>query len=83
MAGLSDETLTEIFGNLDKDNSGKLEKSEIRSLVEKVVSAHGSQLETEEQRAKEVEFLMAKFDISGDGTITVQEFIEAYRQAKR
>ncbi|CAD5118543.1 DgyrCDS7231 [Dimorphilus gyrociliatus] len=80
---LSDEELTNIFYQLDTDKSGLVDRKEIRVMVEKIVNQHRDKLGSEANIQAQIEFLMGKFDVNQDGQITLKEFIEAYRGAKR
>lgn len=61
MAQLSDDTLANVFKALDKDGSQKLDKSEIRVLVENVVKLYEDQLGSEEKKNQEVEVIEKLF----------------------
>ena len=61
---LKEETLMEIFKTLDKDNKGKINKDDIKKILNK-------------QNLDENEYkqFIDKFDLNGDGEIDYYEFI--------
>jgi Ca2+-binding EF-hand superfamily protein len=61
--------LAEMFKSLDKDGSGKLERSEMIELVNSV--------SREEIPDEVVTKVISKIDVDGDGTIDRQEFLAA------
>ena len=66
-----EERLIEIFRMLDKDNSGKISKDEIKKA-----------LNDEKVREEDLKNFIKKFDLNGDGEIDYYEFVTCMSDTK-
>jgi len=71
-------TLREIFKAFDKDGSGKIDMSELTEVMKAYYKA--VEEPADDKKCKETAALIMKeIDTGGDGTISVDEFIKAFK----
>jgi len=71
-------TLREIFKAFDEDGSGKIDLSELTNVMKAYYKAMDEP--ADEKKCKDTaELIMKEVDSSGDGTISIEEFIRAFK----
>ena len=70
------------FAELDVDNSGKLERGELENLSLWVFDSFhpGGKTLTAEEQEKEAQKLLDKMDDNGDGELSLEEFVDWFRE---
>ena len=64
------ETVQRIFMDIDKDNSGALDKDEVKEFLEKICHHMGI---TKPPSSKHIELIFKELDADKSGTISVKE----------
>jgi len=75
---MNDEVLRKIFTEVDKDGSGKIDLKELTDVVRayyKAVEEPADDKKCNETAAT----IMKQVDTSGDGTISIDEFIRVFK----
>lgn len=73
-----EKTLREIFQTFDKDGSGKIDLKELTDVMKAYYEAVKEP--ADDKKCKETaELIMKEIDSGGDGTISVDEFIKAFK----
>jgi len=73
-----ESTLREIFKAFDKDGSGKIDMGELTEVMKAYYKA--VEEPADEKKCKETAaMIMKEIDTGGDGTISVDEFIKAFK----
>jgi len=71
-------TLREIFKAFDQDGSGKIDLKELTEVMKAYYKA--MEEPADEKKCKDTaELIMKEVDASGDGTISVDEFVRAFK----
>jgi hypothetical protein len=70
LSNLSVRRLIALFRTIDKDDSGKIEVSELKAFL----TEEGGD---EEKAQKVADMIVSQVDKDGDGTIDIQEFVGA------
>lgn len=71
---MSLEQIRRAFSAFDTDQSGSLSRSELEHILTQPVAGHPPAL-----TSAEVEELIHRFDVNGDGELQIDEFVQAYR----
>jgi len=79
-AEMCDETTTlrEIFKAFDKDGSGQIDLAELTEVMKAYYKAMDEPADTTKCR-ETAEMIMREVDVSGDGSISIDEFIKAFK----
>lgn len=72
---MAEHIYADIFKEYDKDNSGFIDRKELKEVITATYKKAGIEV-TEEA----VDFQMNKFDQNKDGKITLQEYADVMRQ---
>jgi len=73
-----EKTLREIFKAFDKDGSGKIDMAELTEVMKAYYKAVEEPFD--DKKCKDTaELIMKEIDAGGDGTISVEEFIKAFK----
>jgi Ca2+-binding EF-hand superfamily protein len=73
-----EKTLREIFKAFDKDGSGKIDMAELTEVMKAYYKAVGEP--ADDKKCKDTaQVIMKEIDAGGDGTISVDEFIKAFK----
>jgi len=73
-----EKTLREIFKTFDKDSSGKIDIAELTDVMKAYYSAMNEP--ADDKKCKDTAAVIMKaIDAGGDGTISEEEFIKAFK----
>jgi len=73
-----EKTLREIFKAFDKDGSGKIDMGELTEVMKAYYKA--VEEPADDKKCKDTaELIMKEIDAGGDGTISVDEFVKAFK----
>lgn len=70
--------MREIFKAFDKDNSGKIDMKELTDVMKAYYKAVEEPAD-DKKCADTAAVIMKEIDAGGDGTISVEEFIKAFK----
>jgi len=71
------ETAETVFSNFDQDGSGKVEKSELRTIVKQFHEMMGEPID-DAKIDEEIKQILKDVDTSGDGKIDKAEFVKFF-----
>jgi len=73
-----EKTLREIFKTFDKDGSGKIDMGELTEVMKAYYKA--VEEPADDKKCKDTaELIMKEIDAGGDGTISEDEFVKAFK----
>jgi len=73
-----EKTLREIFKAFDKDGSGKIDMGELTEVMKAYYKA--VEEPADDKKCKDTaELIMKEIDAGGDGTISADEFVKAFK----
>jgi len=71
-------TLREIFKAFDKDGSGQIDLTELTEVMKAYYKAMEEPADAKKCR-ETAEMIMKEVDVTGDGSISIEEFIKAFK----